>query len=144
IGTLFPYVFLSKGMMIEMIIITALQSFSLAGALYHVDIIHGDIIDEDELKTGVRRAGSYYGINAFIHRFSTIAVISSIALVFTGAGWAEYEPQGSINVILGLKIIIFLFPAISMILALIFLKIYKIHGTYLEKIRTELKSFREK
>ena len=32
------------------------------------DIVLSDVIDEDELRTGQRREGSYFGVNAFVER----------------------------------------------------------------------------
>jgi Na+/melibiose symporter-like transporter len=80
---LFPYMLIDN-LLIGGVIITAINGFALSGALMYVDILHGDVIDEDALTFGVKRSASYYGINALIHRFSTILTISVIALVFQG------------------------------------------------------------
>ncbi len=139
--TLFPYVlfFDNETMRIIYIIVTASQGFSLSGALYFVDILHGDVIDQDELKTGVRRPGSYYGINAFIHRLSIILIISSIALVFTGTGWSEYTPVADpLLTAIGLKTLMFGFPAIAIIIAIFALRSYELHGKTLEEMREQL------
>lgn len=144
-GTLLPYMFLSTGMVEGLMIVTALQGFGLSGGLYHVDIIHGDIIDKDELDTGARRAGSYYGVNAFIHRVSIILTISSIALVFNGTGWSEYVPVTSDMglVILGLKMLMFVFPAIALAGAVALLAWYRIHGKVLVDMRSALDARRQ-
>ncbi|GAH22290.1 unnamed protein product, partial [marine sediment metagenome] len=42
----------------------------LSGSLYIIDLIVADIIDEDEVVTGIRREAGYYGVNALIMRFS--------------------------------------------------------------------------
>ncbi|MFX1450862.1 MAG: MFS transporter [Promethearchaeota archaeon] len=142
IFTLFPYVLFFDAEIIRIIYIfvTASQGFSLSGALYFVDILHGDIIDQDELKTGVRRPGSYYGINAFINRLSIILIISSIALVFTGTGWSEYSPAVAdpLLIAIGLKTLMFVFPAIAMIVAIFALRSYELHGKTLDEMREQL------
>ncbi len=121
------------------ILITALQGLGLGGALFYVDIIHGDIIDEDALNFGVKRSGVFYGINAFIHRISTILTMLTIFIVFQGTSWAGgYKPQGGVDVILGLKLIIFLFPALGCLVSILFFKLYKLHGDRLLKMREEL------
>jgi len=121
------------------ILVTALQGIGLGGALFYVDIIHGDIIDEDALNFGVKRSGVFYGINAFIHRISTILTMLTIFIVFQGTSWAGgYKPQGGVDVILGLKLIIFFFPAIGCLIAIMFFKFYKLHGDRLLKMRAEL------
>ena len=63
--------------------------------LYFRDLMSSDVIDEDETKTGVRREGAYYGINALIIRTATIFVMITIALVFSGTGWTDYNPTSN-------------------------------------------------
>jgi len=135
---LFPYIFLTAGDIYLAIGITALQGFPLAGAMYYVDIIIGDIIDEDETKTGCRREGSYYGMNAFIHRFSILLKITTIALVFKGTGWTEYTPNPGVNVILGLKLLMVLFPILGICAVIICLYFYPLHGKRLAEMRIKL------
>jgi GPH family glycoside/pentoside/hexuronide:cation symporter len=136
--TLFPFVLLGEGMIIMGIIVTACVGFGISGTLFFFDILMGDVIDQEELKVGVKRSASFYGTNAFIHRFSIILVISTIALVFTGTGWAGYDPNPGVDVIIGLKLLLFLFPAIACVIAILFLKSYDLHGEKLAKMREEL------
>jgi Na+/melibiose symporter-like transporter len=57
--------------------------FGISGIMFYFDILMGYVIDEDEAKTGVKRSASFYGTNAFVHRFSIILFISSVYLVFS-------------------------------------------------------------
>lgn len=147
IGTLFPFFLISGAQFqIVFIIITAIQGFPLAGAFYLVDIIHADIIDEDALKFGVKRSASYYGINAFIHRISIILVIATVIAMFGTMGWdKEYDPLSSdpFLVELGLKAIIWIFPAIALIIGVISMKSYGLHGERLENMRKEMEQHPE-
>lgn len=141
---LIPYLLLGSGDLIAGVIITAAQGFALSGALFYVDILHGDVIDEDALKFGIKRSASYYGINAFVHRISTILSISTIAIIFSGTAWAGgYDPVAGIDVIIGLKLIIMLFPAIGCGIAILFLKFYDLHGDKLTQMREELRKHPE-
>ena len=115
-------------------IATAIVGFGMAGTIFFFDILMGDVVDEDYLEHGVKRSASFYGTNAFIHRFSIILVISTIALVFTGAGWAGYDPNPGVDVIIGLKLLLFLFPSIALVIAIVFLKSYDLHGEKLAKM----------
>lgn len=133
---LFPYMFIDN-LLIVGVLVTMINGFALSGALMYVDILHGDVIDEDALRYGVKRSASYYGINALIHRFSTILTITVIAFVFNGTGWSEYNPSPGVNTILGLKLIIFLFPAICLGVGILFLKLYSLHGEKLKEMRAE-------
>jgi len=51
------------------------------------EVVLSDVIDEDELHTGRRREGSYFGVNAFIERFAMVLVGGSTALVLSISGY---------------------------------------------------------
>jgi GPH family glycoside/pentoside/hexuronide:cation symporter len=121
--TLFPLILINS--MEIAFIIFFLTGIGLSGALLFGDIVLGTIIDQDELLTKTRREGGFYGINALITKLSTILVILTINLVFKSSGWDvfELEPTGIIEVELGLKMLIFLFPAIALGIGI--LAIYK-------------------
>jgi GPH family glycoside/pentoside/hexuronide:cation symporter len=142
IVTLFPLIFLSNNALsrtLAMVIFFTI-GFGLSAALFHIDLIHGDVIDQDSLKFGVKRAASYYGVNAFIHRFSTILVITTIFIVFSGSGWSSYEFVIDDPALrdLGLKALMFVFPSIALVGAILFFKFYDLHGDKLENMRKEL------
>ncbi|MHA1132220.1 MAG: MFS transporter [Candidatus Helarchaeota archaeon] len=136
--TLVPYLFLQEGMVLGLFIVTALQGFPLAGALYFVDLLISDVIDEDETKTGVRREGSYYGMNAFIHRYSVILKVSAIALVFTNVDWHTYVPNPGPLVAFGLKSLMVLFPVAALAIAMLLFKFFPLDGEKLLTMRKRL------
>jgi len=142
IVTLFPLTLLSNDpisrVMIFIIFLTI--GFGLSAALFFVDLIHADVIDQDALRFGVKRAASYYGVNAFIHRFSIILAITTIAIVFSGTGWSQYTPitDDPDLTIMGLKTLMFVFPAIALIGAILLFKYYDLHGENLKTMREEL------
>ncbi|MFX0070886.1 MAG: MFS transporter [Candidatus Hermodarchaeota archaeon] len=140
IVALFPLVLLTNDELSRMLAIAvfAFMGFGLAAALFYIDILHGDVIDQDALKFGVKRSASFYGINALIHRISTLLSITTIALVFSGTGWAGYDPNPGVNVIIGLKLLMFLFPALALVVSIICWKVYELHGETLAKMREEL------
>lgn len=144
VGTLIPYFFLGAGSTTAFFIITSLQGFPLAGAMYFVDLLISDVIDEDETKTGVRREGSYYGMNAFVHRFSVILKITAIAIVFTNVNWVVFsniaDPGATDPALIsfGLKALMVIFPVIALAIATLIFKFYPLHGEALAKMRIKL------
>ena len=110
------------------------------GMLYFVYLIIADVIDEDELKTGVRREGTFFGITNFFMRLSMILSIVTVGLVFQGTDWGEsgYTPIPGVNVIIGLKLLVFLFPAIALILSLVCLYFYPFPKSRVEEIAKQL------
>ncbi len=143
ICTLFPFLFITgEAFQIAFILLIALQGFPLSGALFYVDILHADVIDEDAVKFGVKRSASFYGINAFIHRISIILVILTIGLMFGNIGWdKQYIPAIDPSlVILGLKAILVVFPSVALVIGLLAMKSYGLHGERLESVREKLRA----
>ncbi|MGB5909759.1 MAG: MFS transporter [Promethearchaeia archaeon] len=145
--TLFPLILLSNNEISRILsfIVFITIGFGLSAALFFIDIIHGDVIDQDALKFGVKRAASYYGVNAFIHRFSMILGITTIYIIFSGTGWSKYVPVVADPVLreIGIKALMFLFPSIALIGSILFFKSYDLHGKKLEEMRQELEKHPE-
>lgn len=96
-------------------IVTALfMGFGYGGMLYFIYLIIADVIDDDELRTGVRREGSFFGITNFFMRLSMVLSIVTVSLVFSTTGWEEYVPVPGVDTVLGLRLLIVLFPAIAL------------------------------
>ncbi|MFO8019673.1 MAG: MFS transporter [Promethearchaeia archaeon] len=109
--TLIPFMFISTFM--GAIFAYALTGLGLAGALFFRAVTISAIIDEDELKTGVRREGGYMGINALVIRLATIGIILTINLVFNSVGWKVFVPEDiTENTIFGLRALMCIFPSI--------------------------------
>ncbi|MHA1472093.1 MAG: MFS transporter, partial [Promethearchaeota archaeon] len=133
-------------------LITAIfMGFGFGGMLYFIWYIVADVIDEDELKTGIRREGSYFGIANFFMRLSMVLSITTISLVFTETGWEEYIPNPGVDVITGLRFLFVIVPAIALGLSLVCLYFYpfsknkvlemkeklaELHKDKLEKVRS--------
>lgn len=101
--------------------------FGISGIMFYFDILMGYVIDEDEKKTGVKRSASFYGTNAFVHRFSIILFISSVYLVFQYTAWqTTFVETGTLDVIIGLQVLLSVFPAIACILALILMYFFRL------------------
>jgi len=88
------------------------------GMLYFIWYIVADVIDDDELKTGVRREGMFFGIANFFMRLSMILSIIIVSLVFTQVGWEEYIPNFP-NAELGLRFLFVWVPGIALCISLV-------------------------
>jgi len=139
--TLIPLLFIDNW--IAGMIVFFFIGIGLAGSLYIVDLIISDIVDEDELNTGVRREASYYGVNAFFMRLSTVFVFLAIGLVFTTTGWGDYAPNPGTDVIFGLRILMAVFPAIALLIAILFIYKYPLDGERLRKVKEDLQKLHE-
>jgi len=143
IATLAPLMFISDRWL--GLVVFFLAGIGLAGSLYSKDLIVSDIIDEDEVKTGTRRDASYFGIYIFFLRVGYIFVFFAISLIFTNVGWRIFEPTTiSSDQILGLRILGFVFPAIALLIIILAMCKYPLHGEYLTSIREKLSEIHKK
>jgi GPH family glycoside/pentoside/hexuronide:cation symporter len=114
----------------------------LAGAIYFVEPILANVIDEDELKTGHPNAGAYYGINGLINRWSTILVFAVLAIVLTGYGWGNYligeGMADTSSLITGLKLLMSPISIAGTLLVVLLLLFFSLHGKKLEDVQSKL------
>jgi GPH family glycoside/pentoside/hexuronide:cation symporter len=138
---LFPFLFISD--FTSGIIVFFFVGLGLSGSLFFRDPLVGAVADEDELKTGIRREGSFYGVNALVIRLSTIFIFISIGMVFESVGWRVFDPLADPE--LGLRFLMFLFPAIALVVGIISMYFYPITKEKFKQIKEEVdKLHREK
>jgi GPH family glycoside/pentoside/hexuronide:cation symporter len=102
------------------------------------DIVLSDVIDEDELRTGQRREGSYFGVNAFIERLVMVLIGGSSSLVLSLSGYhAELTVQPS-SVALGIRLGMSLLPAVALAVFLAALKHYPLGKEQVVTLREKL------
>lgn len=137
IFTLLPLFFVSN--IFIAFICFFLIGIGMSGSFMFIDLIIPAIIDYDELETGIRREGGYFGINAFIVRLSTIFTFLTISLVFNSVGWKVFDPVGTTNqTIIGLRSLISIFPIIALIIALISMSKFPINKQKYNEIKSEI------
>lgn len=135
--TLIPFLFIWE--IIGAIISYIIVGFGFAGIMFGRDVMMSTIIDADEIETGLRREGSYYGVNALIIRLSTIFVVLSIATVFDTVGWEVYDPSYvTIFTLVGIRLLMCGFPALALILGYISLRRFPLTKEKYEEIRVKL------
>lgn len=143
IATLAPFMFITD--VITGFIAFIILGFGLAGALIVRDVTIAAVIDEDELKTGVRREGAYYGINGFVAKLTNVFIFLSISIVFNGVGWAVFDPLGTTDqTIFGLRSLMFIFPSIFLIAGVIAMLFFPINKKKYDLLVEETMRLHEK
>lgn len=120
--TIIPILFITD--YIYAVIILSAAGIGFGGMLYFIYLIIADVIDEDELNTGVRREGTFFGITNFFMRLAMVLSITSISMVFISTGWEEWTKNPDFNVLFGIQLLMVLFPAIAVALSLLCLYFY--------------------
>jgi len=119
--------------MIDLIFI----GIGLGGPTYLIDRNLANIIDEDEFKTNNRREASYFGIHAIFIRLAAILVIFSVNIICTYSGWEQIQLSTiTEQQKLGLRILISIFPAIAMLVGILFLKFFPIDYKRQKELQT--------
>ncbi|TFG16862.1 MAG: hypothetical protein EU530_11360, partial [Promethearchaeota archaeon] len=125
-------------------ILTGVMGIGLGGSLYLYDQGLALVIDDDAARSGLktRREGAYYGVVAFFNRFSTGINLGIIAIVFQTTGWGTYDPRPGINTQLGIRALIGIWPIVVIMIALICLYYWPIHGQRYEENKKIIENMR--
>jgi len=141
--SLIPLIFIDN--FTQGVICFAFVGIGLSGSMLNIDLILGDIVDEDEYVTGTRSEGGYWGVTAFFMRLSVILVIVTINIVLRSVGWYVFDPGYSPEVVIGLRLLMTAFPMTFLEIGIIGMYFYPLHGKRLQEVRTGLeKIHREK
>ncbi|MFH1825718.1 MAG: MFS transporter [bacterium] len=100
----------------------------VAGFILIADVIIADVIDEDEIKTGTRREGMYFGVHTFVTRFAIGLEALSIGLVFSLTGYNPYVFTQTREFVVGLRFLIAGLPLIALGIAFIIIWFYPLAG----------------
>ena len=119
--------------------------FGLSGPQTLTNVLFGQVADEDELRSGVRREGAFFGVNALITKPAQSVALALIPFVLEATKFVTREAnQGKIfldqpaEALFGIKVLIGLIPGIAMLIGAILLRWYPLRGQYLEKVKAEV------
>ena len=107
----------------------------LAGMILMGDVILSDVIDEDELKTGQRREGMYFGLSGLITTLGSALIAQLFGWVSRTYGYdpkLAVQPQGVAE---GFRVFITAPAVIGAALAVLLLAFYPLHGPRLLAMR---------
>jgi GPH family glycoside/pentoside/hexuronide:cation symporter len=102
------------------------------------DIVLSDVIDEDELHTGRRREGSYFGVTAFIERLVMVLIGGSSSLVLGLSGYDAGLTTQPPSVGLGIRLGMSLLPGVALAIFLVALKYYPLGKEQVVALRQKL------
>jgi GPH family glycoside/pentoside/hexuronide:cation symporter len=122
-----------------------LAGYGLSGPQTLTNVLFAQVADEDELRSGVRREGAFFGINALITKpaQSVALALSPFILEMTNFVTRQ-QNNGQIfldqpaSAIFGMKVIVGLIPGAAMLLGALILTRYPLRGDYLTKVQNKI------
>lgn len=127
-----PFLFVSG--LFQVLPIMLLAGVGLSGYMMLPEVIVSEIIDEDEVNSGIRKEGVYFGMNGFLGRFGFVLSGLTAAMVFGATGYQGGAPPTP-GISLTFRIAMTAIPLVAMGLALVCLKYYPLHGKRLDEVR---------
>jgi len=125
----------------------SLAGLCLSGLLVTPDLLISDVIDLDEVETGRRREGMYFGLNGFVIRFAftmqglaTGAILQLTRYVASSPG--NLYPTQPPSALFGIRALLALLPLAASIVAIAALQLYPLHGRRYEAMRQALRAGR--
>jgi GPH family glycoside/pentoside/hexuronide:cation symporter len=123
--------------------VTTFFGLGLAGLLMLTNPLIADMVDEDELNTGARREGLYFGMNGFVIRFAFTIQGLIAAAIFSSTGYIApagdvLYPEQPAAAVWGIRSMIALFPPIGLAIGYFLLGGYSLHGQRLQTVQTDV------
>jgi len=128
---------------LQAIITFAALGAANAGITLVREIVLSDVIDEDELKTGLRREGVYFGVTNFVERFALVLIGGSTALVLgLGHFQAGLYPQAPLT-ITALRWGMFGLSFLALVIFLVAMRFYPLGKVKVEGMRAQLEKLHQ-
>jgi len=128
---------------------TVVFGLALAGLLMLTNPLIADITDEDEVQTGMRREGMFFGMNGLIIRFGVVIHGILTALVFSLTRYVAPSegvlyPAQPASALFGIRLLTAGFPALALVIAFLLLGGYTLYGARAERMRAEAAALQAK
>lgn len=122
-----------------------LAGFGLSGPQTLTNILFAQVADEDELRSGVRREGAFFGINALVTKPAQSLAIALPPFILEATHFVTREANNNVaflnqpaSAVFGIKVFIGLIPGIAMLLGALILFWFPLRGERLEKMQRDL------
>ncbi len=120
------------------IVAAFLIGIAFAGIFLMDNVLISDVIDEDEVKTGQRREGMYFGLNGLVVTLSAAIVSVVFGIIAPAYGYdtrVEVQPE---SVATGFRVFMTGLPFAGCALAFLALLTYPLHGKRLKEVKAQV------
>ncbi len=123
----------------------AIAGFGLAGPQTLTNVLFAQVADEDELRSGVRREGAFFGVNALLTKPAQSVALALTPFILESTGFITREAHGGqimldqpASALLGIRMIVGLIPGLALLLGAFLLRWYPLRGRYLEEVQARV------
>ncbi len=134
---LFPFILLIDAPLL-VVITLAIRTFLGGYTVFNTPFLYLSI-DEDELKTGSRREGMFLGINALVNKPAQSIGPIIATLVLGIFGYVQNSAIQPDSAFIGIKLLMFIVPAMVNAIGLIFMYFYPLYGDSLNELQEKLR-----
>ena len=128
----------------------AVFGFGYSGVQVITYLLLGQVIDEDEVNTGVRREGSYFGANALITKpAQSLAVTITASALAAGLFVTRDSNAGMIflsqpeTALFAIRMVMGLIPGVTLLIAAVILLAFPLRGKRLREVKTKILEMHE-
>jgi GPH family glycoside/pentoside/hexuronide:cation symporter len=125
-----------------------LAGFGMAGPQTLTNVLFAQVADEDELRSGVRREGAFFGVNALLTKPAQSLALWLLPFVLE---WVRFIPREQnlgqpfldqpTSALWGIRSLMGLIPGLALIVGAVILIWYPIRSSYLSQMKEELGAF---
>jgi glycoside/pentoside/hexuronide:cation symporter, GPH family len=123
----------------------ALAGLGLAGPQTLTNVLFAEVIDEDEIRSGVRREGAFFGINALITKPAQSLAIALSPFILALTHFVTRDQNGGqiflnhpASALLGIRVIVGLIPGLAMLLGALILHWFPLRGQHLSEMQRQV------
>ena len=123
----------------------AIAGFGLSGPQTLSNLLFAQVADEDELRSGVRREGAFFGINALITKPAQSIALALTPFILEATHFITREHNnGQIflaqpgSALFGLKALVGLIPGLALLIGAAILIWFPLRGAYLEQVQKQV------
>ncbi|MCJ7695078.1 MAG: MFS transporter [Anaerolineaceae bacterium] len=123
----------------------ALAGLGLSGTQTLTYLLLGQVIDEDEVRTGVRREGAFYGANALFTKPAESIAIALMPFILQITHFVTRDQNnGQIfleqpaTALFGIRAIVGLIPGLALLIGALLLYWYPLKGKYLLEVKEKI------
>lgn len=123
----------------------AVFGFGYSGVQVINYLLLGQVIDEDEVNTGVRREGSYYGANALITKPAQSLAVAITASALAASHFVTRDSNAGMifldqpeSALFAIRAVMGLIPGVTLLVSALILLAYPLRGKRLKEVKDEI------